>query len=66
MKELLCEENYWIQGEIFMMKLQITTFVLIGGIIGFFTDGVMIGVGVGALVFIAYRLEKLLGDKHKE
>ncbi len=45
-----------------MMKLQVTTFVLIGGIIGFFTDGVMIGAGAGALVFIAYRLEKVLGD----
>ncbi|MFD2751407.1 hypothetical protein ACFSUM_13415 [Virgibacillus siamensis] len=25
-----------------MMRLQITTFVLIGGIIGFFTDGITI------------------------
>lgn len=45
------------------MKLQITTFVLIGGIIGFFTDGIMIGVGTGALVFIAYQLEKFLRTK---
>ncbi|WP_405097124.1 hypothetical protein [Oceanobacillus sp. FSL H7-0719] len=43
-----------------MMKLQITTFILIGAIIGFLTDGIMIGAGVAAVVFIAYRLEKLL------
>lgn len=42
------------------MKLQITTFILIGAIIGFLTDGIMIGAGVAAVVFIAYRLEKLL------
>ncbi|WP_174615480.1 hypothetical protein [Virgibacillus ihumii] len=48
-----------------MMKLQVTTFILIGGIIGFFTDGIMIGVSAGALVFIAYRFEKLLAEKHK-
>ncbi|WP_172840530.1 hypothetical protein [Virgibacillus phasianinus] len=41
-----------------MMKLKTTTFVLLGGIIGAFTDGIMIGVGAGALVFIAYQLEK--------
>ncbi|UJL47106.1 hypothetical protein KFZ58_04010 [Virgibacillus sp. NKC19-16] len=46
-----------------MMKLQITTFVLVGGIIGFFTDGVMMGVGAAALVFIAYRLDKFLGGE---
>lgn len=49
-----------------MMKLQITTFVLVGGIIGFFTDGVMMGVGAGALVFIAYKLEEFLGKQHQE
>ena len=43
-----------------MMKLQITTFILIGAIIGFLTDGIMIGAGVAAVVFIAYRLEKFL------
>ncbi|WP_179134572.1 hypothetical protein [Oceanobacillus timonensis] len=43
-----------------MMKLQVTTFVLIGGIIGFFTDGIMIGAGAGALIFIAYRMEQFL------
>lgn len=48
-----------------MMKLQITTFVLVGGLIGLFTDGVMIGVGAGALVFIAYRFERLLEEKYK-
>ncbi|WP_179107213.1 hypothetical protein [Sediminibacillus massiliensis] len=41
-----------------MMKLKITTFVLIGGLVGAMTDGVMIGVGAAALVFIAYQLEK--------
>ncbi|MEK4303310.1 hypothetical protein [Oceanobacillus sp. FSL K6-0251] len=46
-----------------MMKLQVTTFVLVGGIIGFFTDGLMIGVGAGALVFIAFKLEKFLGEQ---
>lgn len=48
-----------------MMKLQITTFVLVGGLVGFFTDGVMMGVGTAALVFIAYRLESFLGEKRK-
>ncbi|MFD1412626.1 hypothetical protein [Oceanobacillus jeddahense] len=48
-----------------MMKLQVTTFVLVGGIIGFFTDGIMVGIGAGALVFIAYRLEKFLEKQHK-
>ena len=48
-----------------MMKLQITTFILIGAIIGFLTDGVMIGVGAAALVFIAYRLEKFLKEQYK-
>ncbi|SIS66455.1 hypothetical protein [Salimicrobium salexigens] len=42
------------------MKLKITTFVLIGAFIGLMTDGVMIGVGAAALVFIAYQLEKAL------
>ncbi|KGR76171.1 DUF3329 domain-containing protein [Ureibacillus sinduriensis] len=46
-----------------MMKLQITTFVLVGGLVGLFTDGVMIGVGAAALVFIAYRMEKFLDRK---
>ncbi|MFC7686443.1 hypothetical protein [Ureibacillus sp. GCM10028918] len=45
------------------MKLQITTFVLVGGLIGLFTDGVLMGVGVAALVFIAYRMEKFLDEK---
>ena len=47
------------------MKLQLTTFVIIGAIIGFLTDGVMVGAGVGAVVFIAYRLEKFF-DKKEE
>lgn len=46
-----------------MMKMQITTFVLVGGLIGLLTDGVMIGVGAAALVFIAYRMEKFLDEK---
>lgn len=41
-----------------MMKLKITTFVLIGGFVGALTDGIMIGVAASALVFIAYQLEK--------
>lgn len=48
-----------------MMKLQITTFVLIGGHIGLFTDGVMVVVGAAAVVFIAYRIEKFLEEKEK-
>lgn len=48
-----------------MMKLQITTFVILGAIIGFFTDGVMMGVGAAALVFIAYKLEKFLESQNK-
>lgn len=47
------------------MKLQITTFVLVGGIIGLFTDGVMMGVGAGALVFIASKVEKMVGEQDK-
>ncbi|MFC4559716.1 hypothetical protein ACFO3D_16135 [Virgibacillus kekensis] len=43
-----------------MMKLQLTTFVLIGAIIGFLTEGLMVGAGAGAVIFIAYRLEKFL------
>ncbi|WP_179133940.1 hypothetical protein [Halobacillus massiliensis] len=43
-----------------MMKQKITTFVLIGGFAGAATDGVMIGVGASALVFIGYQLEKQL------
>lgn len=49
-----------------MMKLKITTFVLIGGLIGAFTDGIMIGVGASALVFIAYQLEELLEKKQEK
>jgi TctA family transporter len=47
------------------MKLQITTFILVGAILGFFTDGVMIGVGAAAVVFIAYRLEKFFDKKNE-
>ncbi|MFC7322520.1 hypothetical protein [Halobacillus campisalis] len=50
------------------MKYQITTFILVGGLVGALTDGVMIGVGASALVFIAYKLEKYLEeerDHHK-
>lgn len=46
-----------------MKKLQVTTFILVGGLIGLFTNGIMIGVGVGALVYIAYRFEELFGEK---
>ncbi|MFD1609250.1 hypothetical protein [Oceanobacillus luteolus] len=46
-----------------MMKLQITTFVLVGAFIGFLTDGVMIGAGVAAVIFIAYKLERLLEER---
>lgn len=35
---------------------EITRFVLIGGLIGALTDGIMIGVGAAALVF-AYQME---------
>ncbi|MFD1065123.1 hypothetical protein [Oceanobacillus locisalsi] len=49
-----------------MMKLQVTTFVLLGGIIGFFTDGIMTGAGAGTLIFIAYRMEKFLGAVRQE
>jgi len=42
------------------MKLKITTFVLVGGLVGALTDGIMIGVGAAALVFIAYQIEKYL------
>ncbi|QCR32585.1 hypothetical protein C1N55_10575 [Lysinibacillus sp. SGAir0095] len=49
-----------------MMKLQITTFVLVGGLIGLFTDGVMVGVGAAALVFIAYKIEKFIEEKAKD
>lgn len=41
------------------MKLKITTFVLVGGLIGLFTDGIMIGVIAASLVFIAYQLERM-------
>ncbi|MCP3029849.1 hypothetical protein LF817_00690 [Halobacillus sp. A1] len=45
------------------MKYQITTFILVGGLVGALTDGVMIGVGASALVFIAYKLEKYLEEE---
>lgn len=48
-----------------MMDSQLTTFVLVGGLIGFLTDGTMMGVGAGALVFIAHRIDKYL-DMKKE
>ena len=38
---------------------------MVGGIIGLFTDGVMIGVGVSALVFIAFKIEKFLEEQYK-
>lgn len=47
-----------------MMKLQITTFVIVGAILGFLTDGVMIGAGVSAVIFIAYRIEKYLDNEN--
>ncbi|MDQ0157933.1 hypothetical protein [Robertmurraya andreesenii] len=43
-----------------MMKLKITTFVLIGGLIGALTEGIMIGVIAASLVFIAYQLERMV------
>lgn len=46
-----------------MMKLKTTTFVLIGGLIGAFTEGILTGVIAGCLVFIAYQLELLLEEK---
>lgn len=46
-----------------MRKLQLTTFVVVGGLIGFLTNGILIGVGVGALVYIAYRFEELFDEK---
>lgn len=49
-----------------MMKLKITTFVLVGALIGAFTDGIMIGVGASALVFIGYELERLVEGKNKQ
>ncbi|WP_161493857.1 hypothetical protein [Virgibacillus necropolis] len=49
-----------------MMKLKITTFVLVGGLVGALTDGIMIGVGASALVFIAYQLERFLEVNEKK
>lgn len=49
-----------------MMKLQITTFVLIGLFVGFLTDGPMLGVLAATVVFIAYKLEKYLDEKNPE
>ncbi|WP_458948301.1 hypothetical protein [Oceanobacillus sp. CAU 1775] len=46
------------------MKLQITTFVIVGAFLGFLTDGIMIGAGVAAIIFIGYRLEKYLDNKN--
>lgn len=48
-----------------MKKLQVTTFILMGGLIGLFTNGIIIGIGVGALVYIAYTFEELLEMKSK-
>ncbi|MRH43527.1 hypothetical protein GH741_12640 [Aquibacillus halophilus] len=49
-----------------MMKLKITTFVLIGGLVGALTDGIMLGVGASALVFIAYQFEKYIDKMMKD
>ncbi|MGN7409413.1 hypothetical protein [Sporosarcina sp. SAFN-010] len=46
-----------------MKKIQVTTFILIGGLIGLLTNGIIIGVGVGALVYIAYNFDELLKSK---
>lgn len=46
-----------------MMKSQLTTFVLVGGLLGFVFDGVMMGAGAAALVFMAYRLENYVDLK---
>lgn len=46
-----------------MMNSQLTTFILVGGLVGLVFDGVMMGVGAAALVFIAHRMDKYLDLK---
>jgi len=46
------------------MKFKIIPFVLIGGLIGALTDGIMIGIVAASLVFIGLQLEQFLKVKN--
>ncbi|MBM7108193.1 hypothetical protein [Brevibacillus laterosporus] len=46
-----------------MMGTRVMTFALVGGGIGFFLDGVMVGALVGTLMYISIQLEEFLKQR---
>ncbi|WP_411843563.1 hypothetical protein [Salinicoccus sp. HZC-1] len=47
-----------------MMGSRVMTYVLAGGLIGLFTDGIMTGAAAGAIIFMAVRFDE--ANKTKE
>lgn len=42
------------------MKSKIMTYVIVGGLIGYLTDGLFIGITAFVLIYIAFQLEEIV------